>query len=58
MIRQLVVAAGVSGMLLLLACPGFAGEADLPGYRLSDLYRLAIERSEDIRIAENQLMIA
>jgi outer membrane protein len=58
MIRQLVVAAGVSGMLLLLAFPGFAGEADLPGYRLSDLYRLAVERSEDIRIAENQLMIA
>jgi outer membrane protein len=58
MIKKSVVGFGVLGMLLLSACPGFSGEANLSGYRLSDLYRLALERSEDIRMAKNQLMIA
>jgi outer membrane protein len=58
MMKKSPVAAGILGMLFLLTCPGFGGEADLSGYHLSDLYRLAVKRSEDIQIAENQLIIA
>ncbi len=57
MIKQSVVVIGVLGMLLL-ACPGFALEADVPTYGLEDLYGLALERSEEIRIAKNLHLIA
>lgn len=58
MIKQSAVVIGVLGMLLLLACPGFAREADAPTYGLEDLYGLALERSEEIRIAKNLHLIA
>lgn len=58
MIKQSAFVIGVLGMLLLLACPGFAREADAPTYGLEDLYGLALERSEEIRIAKNLHLIA
>ena len=58
MIKQAAVMIGVLGIALLLVGSGFARKANASGYALADLYRLALERSEDIRIAENQLLIA
>jgi outer membrane protein len=58
MIKQAAVMIGALGVVLLLAGQGFAREANPSVYALADLYRLALERSEDIRIAENQLLIA
>ncbi len=58
MSKQVPVMIGVLLIALLLTGPDVAREANASGYALMDLYALALERAEDIHIAENQLLIA